>query len=86
MDKILTYKVFDGHAAKKYKVNVTHKIFGNYKMKCVINEIINDERVGIVVHGKEIFCYKNDDAFKLTEEKDRIIISDSLMEIIVENV
>lgn len=87
MKKILTCKIFEGYINKKYKVKVEHRIFGRYEMKCVINGLIDDEeRVGIVVHGKEIFCYKDDENFNYIEENNRIIMSDGLMEIVVENV
>lgn len=80
-------KLFENYANKKYKVNVVHRIFGKYEMKCVINELIdNEERVGIIVHGKEIFCYKQDERFSFVEENSRVIMSDSLMEIFVENI
>lgn len=79
-------KIFEDYINKKYKVKVEHRIFGRYEMKCVINGLIDDkERVGIVVHGKEIFCYKDDEKFNCIEENNRITISDGLMEIIVEN-
>jgi hypothetical protein len=82
MKRIFDCGIFNEYVNKKYEVNVNHKIFGENKMKCVINGLIDeDNKVGIVVHGKEIFCYKQDCAYRFTEKNDRVIVSDNLMEI-----
>lgn len=82
MKRIFDCGIFNDYVNKKYEVKVKHKIFGENKMKCVINGLIDeDNKVGIVVHGKEIFCYKQDCEYGFVEKNDRIIMSDGLMEI-----
>lgn len=82
MKKFLNCGIFNEYKNKKYEVNIKHKIFGENKIKCAINGLIDkDNKIGIIVHGKEIFCYKQDYKYRFIEKNDRIIMSDGLMEI-----
>ena len=84
MTRILDCKLFDGYENKEYKIKTIHKIFGEKKMKCVINGFIDDdERFGIVVHGNELFCYKDDSQYVFVENDENVIISDGLMKILI---
>ena len=82
MKKLLNCGIFNEYKNKKYEVNIKHKIFGENKIKCTINGLIDkDNKIGIIVHGKKIFCYKQDCKYRFIEKNDRIIMSDGLMEI-----
>lgn len=82
MKRILDCKLFNNYAGKEYKIRIKHRIFGENEMCAPINEFIdNDEMAGVVVHGKRIYCYKNDGGYKLIEEKDGVVISDFMMKI-----
>jgi hypothetical protein len=84
MKRILDCKLFDGYENKEYKIKTIHKIFGEKTMKCVINKFIDDEeRTGVVIHGNELFCYKNDKGYLFVDDVNNMIISDGLMEILI---
>ena len=84
MKRILDCKIFEDYTNKKYEVKVKHRIFGKYEMRCVISGLIDDEEMGgIIVHGKEIYCYKQDHTYRFIEKDDRVIMSDGLMEICI---
>ena len=82
--RIFNCAMFNNYINKEYKIVIKHKIFGENKMVSVINGFVEDEdRIGVVAHGKEIFCYKNDNDYKFIEENDRVVVSDGLMEIFI---
>lgn len=84
MRKILNCKIFDVDKDMEYKIKTKHRIFGVSEMKSVINGLIDDEnRTGIIAHGKELYCYKEDENYNIVEKNDMIIISDNLMEIFI---
>lgn len=84
MKRILDCKLFNNYISKEYKIKTIHKIFGGNEMYAAINGFIdNEECIGVVVHGKELYCYKNDDKYDFVEENDRIIISDGLMGVFI---
>ena len=61
-------------------ISISHKLYGEQKIKCEINYIIDDERVGFrVKNGQEIFIYKSD----IIDYgiKDGIYFADNIMEI-----
>lgn len=69
---------------RKYKIITEHKIFGRAVIKGVISKVINnDDKIGVVVHGKEIYCRKHDKTFKVVEKNGVFSMSDELMKIIV---
>lgn len=73
-------KLFDDYKNKEYEIITEHKVFGRNVIRGEINELIDDnDRVGIVVHGKKIFCMGHD----VKEENDIVYLSDALMKIIV---
>lgn len=68
----------------EYKIKTVHKIFGEYEVESEINKLINnEEKFGIVAHGKEIYCYKSSNEFSVVTENNMIIISDELMKIFI---
>ena len=84
MKGILNCKIFDGYVNKEYEINIKHRLFGKNKMNCAINGFVDDEnRIGIIVHGRELYCYKQDEHFSFVEKNDRVIMSDELMKIVI---
>lgn len=70
---------------KKYNgddtiIIISHKLYGNQKIKCKLDFIFDEKRVGIrVKSGQEIFIYKDEIVDYGT--KDGIIFADNVMEI-----
>ena len=61
-------------------ISISHKLYGEQKIKCALRCIFDDERVGFrVKNGQEIFIYKSD----IVDYgiKDGIYFADNLMEI-----
>ena len=82
--RILDCKIFNNYMDNEYKIITKHKIFGESKMCSVISGLIEDnDRVGVVVHEKDLFCYKNDSQHKFIEENNMVFMSDGLMEIFI---
>lgn len=84
MKRIYEYKVFDDYLNKIYKVVTRHKVFGTQGMKVAISGFVDDEnRIGIIVHGHELWCDKNSKDFRIVEKCDGLCISDSMLEIFI---
>lgn len=72
-------------ALKKYNgkdamISISHKLYGDQKLRLNLDYIIDEERVGFMVkNGHEIFMYKTE----ITDygTKDGIYFADDLMEI-----
>ena len=61
-------------------VSISHKLYGNQKIKCKLDDIVDAERIGVKVKsGQELFIYKND--LVGYSIKDDIYFADELMEI-----
>ena len=61
-------------------ISISHKLYGEQKIKCKMNCILDDERVGFMVkNGQEIFIYKSD--IVDYGVKDGICFADNIMEI-----
>lgn len=52
----------------KAKVLLKHSLFGRQMHNCDKLQIINDDRVGLVLKGQEIFVYKEDAILKNIHE------------------
>lgn len=73
-------KLFEDYVNREYIIITEHKIFGKNIINGKISGLINsDDRVGVVIHGKEIFCMGHD----VKEENGIVYMSDGLMKIIV---
>lgn len=59
-------------------IRICHKLYGDQKLKCEINPII-DNRIGLCVKGQEIYMYK--DEIKEFSVKDGIFFADGIMSI-----
>ena len=84
MKRIYDYKIFDDYYKRVYQVVTRHKVFGTQGMKVAISGLIDDgKKMGIVVHGHELWCDKRDVEFKVIEKSDGLCISDSMLEIFI---
>ena len=73
-------KLFEDYTSREYIIITEHKIFGKNIIKGRISGLIDeDDRVGVIAHGKEIFCTGHD----IKEENGIVYLSDELMKIIV---
>ena len=61
-------------------ISISHKLYGSQKIKCALDYIFDNERIGFrVKNGQEIFVYKSD--IINYGIKDGIHFADNLMEI-----
>ena len=60
-------------------IDISHKLYGPQKIKCKLDYIFDDERIGFRVNGQEIFIYKSD--IIDYGVKDGIYFADKMMEI-----
>ena len=83
--RIFDCELFKDYESKEYEVITEHKIFGKNVIRGTIREFIDDDdKVGFIIHGKEIFCRKIlNKSFDANEENGTIFLSDELMKIIV---
>ena len=61
-------------------ISISHKLYGSQKIRCLLDYIIDSEKVGFrVKNGQEIFVYKSD----IIDYgiKDGIYFADDVMEI-----
>ena len=73
-------KVFVENNGKDAIVSISHKLYGDQKLKCKLDYILDETRIGFkVVNGQEIFIYKKD--LENYDIKDGIHFADKLMEI-----
>ena len=65
---------------KDAMISISHKLYGNQKIKCKLDYIFDDERIGFKsINLKYIFIYKDD--IKNYGTKVGIYFADDLMEI-----
>ena len=84
MKRICDCKIFNDYEMKEYKIKTVHKVFGKKEMSANINGFIETtDKVGIVAHGKELYCWKNKNMDSLIETNNMVIISDRMMEIFI---
>ena len=65
---------------KDATISISHKLYGNQKIRCELDYIFDDKRIGFkAINGQDIFIYRND----LTTYgiKDGIYFADNIMEI-----
>ena len=73
-------EAFNKNNGKDAMISISHKLYGNQKIKCKLDYIFDDKRIGFKVkNGQEVFIYKNDVINYGT--KDGIYFADHLMEI-----
>ena len=61
-------------------ISISHKLYGPQKIKCELDYIFDNERIGFrVKNGQEIFIYKSDIIYYGI--KDGIYFADNIMEI-----
>ena len=73
-------EAFIKNNGKDAMISISHKLYGNQKIKCKLNYIFDQERVGFhVVNGQDIFIYRKD--LVGYGIKDGIYFADNIMEI-----
>lgn len=74
------YKLFKNYKNKKYEIITEHKIFGTNIIKGNIIDLIDDNnKMGVVIHGKEIYCNTS----KIEEKNGVVCLSDDFLKIII---
>jgi hypothetical protein len=54
-------KELQKHNGEDAVISISHKLYGNQKIKCKLNCIVDDSRIGLYIkNGQEICVYKND--------------------------
>lgn len=71
---------------KKAKVLLKHSLWGEQKFQIEALHIIDDERIGVMIKGQELFIYK-DNVKDYGTDMDRLWVTDgrSTIEIILNN-
>ena len=66
----------------KAKVILKHSLFGRQMHNCDSLQIINDDRIGLVLKGQEIFMNKKD-VVRVEEQGEMYTISDGKLQITI---
>ena len=75
-------EAFIRNNGKDAMISISHKLYGNQKIKCELDYIFDNERVGFnAINGQEIFIYKKDLVDYGVE--DGIYFADNVMRIII---
>ena len=73
-------KALNGNNGKDATISISHKLYGNQKIRCKLDYIFDNQRIGFkVISGQEIFIYRND--LVTYGVKDGIYFADNIMEI-----
>ena len=73
-------EAFYRNNGKDATISISHKLYGNQKIKCVLDYIFDNERIGFrAINRQEIFIYRKDLIDYGT--KDGIYFADDIMEI-----
>lgn len=65
---------------KSGKVVLRHKLFGEQQYGCEVLQVINnDEKIGVVVKGSELFAYKDKAALRIS--RNVYVVADDLLEL-----
>lgn len=65
---------------KSGKVVLRHKLFGEQQYGCEALQVINDnEKIGVVVKGNELFVYKDKAALSIS--RNVYVVADDLLEL-----
>ena len=74
------YKLFKDYKNKQYEIITEHKVFGTNVIKGNIIELIDDNnKMGVVIHGKEIYCNTS----KAEEKNGAVCLSDDFLKIMI---
>lgn len=75
-------EAFKKNSGKDAVISISHKLYGNQKIKCELNYIFDDKRIGFkAINGQDIFIYRNN--IKNYDIKYGIYFADELMEITI---
>ena len=54
-------EAFHKSNGKDATISISHKLYGNQKIRCELDYIFDDERIGFkAINGQEIFIYRKD--------------------------
>lgn len=71
-------QVLKQNNGKSAAISTSHKLYGDQKIKCELNCMIDDERIGFrVKSGQELYMYKNE--IESVRINDRIVFEDDVM-------
>ena len=73
-------EAFIRNNGKDAMISISHRLYGNQKIRCQLDYIFDDQRIGFrVINGQEIFIYRND----LVDYgvRDGIYFADNIMKI-----
>ena len=80
-----TFEKWDELANKDCTVVIDHALFDKQQYDCEALQVINDDdRIGVVIKGRELFVYKNYVRCFIVHE-DSCMISDNMMTITIVN-
>lgn len=72
--------VLQKHNGEDALIGIFHKLYGNQKIKCKFNCIVDENRIGFYVkNGQEIFIYKKE--IENFEVNNYILFEDDVMQI-----
>ena len=75
-------KALQKYNGKDADISISHKLYGNQKVECELNCIVDDNRIGFSVkNGQEIYVFKNDIKSFLVENY--ILFEDDLMSVCI---
>lgn len=73
-------EVLSKNNGKDATISISHKLYGDQKIRCELDYIFDNERIGFkAINGQEIFIYRQDLINYGT--KDGIYFADNVMEI-----
>lgn len=64
-------------------ISISHKLYGSQKIKCKLDFIFDEQRIGFYINRQEIYIKKNELVNYGT--KDGIYFADDIMEIKIKN-
>lgn len=73
-------KALKEHGGDDAVISISHKLYGDQKIKCKLDCIVDEERIGFLVKtGQEIYMYKDDVKDYCVD--DGIVFSDDVMDV-----
>lgn len=68
---------------KSAVISTSHKLYGDQKIKCELDCIVDDERIGFrVKNGQELYMYKNE--IESVSINDFVVFEDDVMRVSIQ--
>jgi hypothetical protein len=61
-------------------INIEHKLYGDQSIKCALQVLDDEERLGFVTNGQEIYMYKNE-IYRFRANDGSYCFADKIMQI-----